>query len=206
MNSAVILSTAYLPPLQFFGKLLLYDKIILEKHEHYVKQSYRNRCSVYGANGKLDLTIPLQHSSERTTVSQKKISYNDNWQQLHWMSICSAYRSSPYFEYFEEDFEIFYKNKYEFLFDFNLELIEQICRALKMNIEFSVTEQFEKEYEGVDDLRLFISPKNNFEDDKDFHSKNYYQVFADKYGFIPNLSIVDLLFNEGLKTIDILKS
>jgi hypothetical protein len=204
MNTSVLLSSTYLPSIQFFSKLLLYEKIIIEKHEFYVKQSYRNRCSIYGANGKLDLTIPLQHSSERTITLEKKISYNDNWQHLHWMSICSAYRSSPYFEYFEQDFEKFYTNKYEFLFDFNLELLQLICNLLKMKTRFYFTEAFEKTTQEIDDLRIFFSPKNDFLDDKKFYSTNYYQVFSIKYGFIPNLSIIDLLFNEGLKTLDIL--
>ncbi|MBC7861423.1 MAG: WbqC family protein [Bacteroidia bacterium] len=205
MNQTVILSTAYLPNIQYFSKILAYKKIEIEKHENFVKQSFRNRCSVYGANGKLDLTVPLIHSSERTLVSQKKISYRDAWQKLHWKTISSAYRSSPYFEFFEQDFEIFYEKEYEFLFDFNFELIKLVCSLLKISPEISFTETYQKEIAVADDLRNFFRPQNDAESDKNFQIKEYYQVFGNKYGFIPNLSIIDLLFNEGLNTLNILK-
>jgi hypothetical protein len=204
MNQQVILSTAYLPNIHYFSKLFLYKKVVIEKHENYVKQSFRNRCFIYGANGKLALTVPVAHSPERTIVSQKRISYQDAWQKLHWKTISSAYRSSPYFEFFEQDFEIFYQKEYEFIFDFNLELIRLICSLLKISTEISVTENYQKEIAGADDLRNFFHPKNNFAEDKSFEAKEYYQVFGNKYGFIPDLSIIDLLFNEGLNARNII--
>lgn len=204
MNETVLLSTAYLPPVSYFSKFWLYKKVIIEQHEHFVKQSYRNRCSIYGANGKLDLIVPLVHDKERTPVVQKRISYAQPWQNLHWKSLQSAYRSSPYFEYFEDEFKKFYSGKPELLSAFNLELIRLVLKLLKKDPEIMLTTAYEKSPEGVDDLRNAIYPRHSFTADKNFVVQKYYQVFEAKCGFIADLSIVDLLFNEGLRANEIL--
>jgi hypothetical protein len=205
MEKIALLSSAYLPPAIYFQKIISFDKIFFEDSEHFVKQTYRNRCTIYGANGKLDLIIPLVHSAERTPINQKKISYSSEWQKLHWRSLQSAYRSSPYFEFFESDFEKFYIEKYEFLFEFNIGLTELICKLLKIPFKYEKTGEWKKIHNNVNDFRSEISPKAESFKSAEFPSVSYYQVFADKYGFIPNLSIVDLIFNEGLNSMNFLK-
>jgi len=206
METTVLLSSAYLPPTIYFQKIFSFDKILLEDSEHYVKQTYRNRCTIYGANGKLDLIIPLVHSGERTPISQKKISYSSNWQKIHWKSLQSAYRSSPYFEFFESEFEKFYHQKFELLFQFNLELTEMICKLLRLPFHFEVTKEWKRIHNNATDLRDEIVPNSKGLIGMRFPKEPYYQVFSNKYGYIPNLSIIDILFNEGLNSLSYLKS
>ncbi|MFN6038170.1 MAG: WbqC family protein [Bacteroidota bacterium] len=204
MSKPAILSIAYLPPAIYFKRLFSYNSVLFDSSEHFVKQTYRNRCSIYGANGKLDLIVPLIHSAERTPISDKKISYQSDWQKLHWRTLQSAYRSSPYFEFFEDDFRILYEKRFEYLFELNLELIRLICKLLRFELKFDLTQQYQKDYSGLDDFRNAISPKSEEFRQSLFPEVEYYQVFSNKFGFIPNLSIVDLLFNEGLKSVDFL--
>lgn len=206
MNNRVVLSTAYLPPVNYFSKFFLYEEITIETAEFFVKQSYRSRCSIYGANGRLDLIIPLIHEQEKTPVSEKRIAYDHPWQKIHWRSLQSSYRNSPWFEYFEPEFERMYKTEFEFLIDFNKQLTEMIIKMLKLKVNFSFTEKYEKDFPLADDLRGTIAPKIPLSSDKFFSPKEYYQVFSAKSGFIPGLSIVDLLFNEGLRSVEILKN
>lgn len=200
----ILLSTAYLPPLQYMQKIVNCKKVYIEKHENYIKQSYRNRCTILAANGVLDLSIPLQKLSDKEKICDKKISYDSNWQQVHWRSINSAYKNSPFFEYFEDDFKPFYEKRFEYLFDYNLELLHLIFKTLRINPTIQFTEDFEAEPTNKIDYRNSISPKNNFSLDVDYIDTPYYQVFSDKHGFTPNLSIIDLLFNEGKLAKEIL--
>ena len=198
----VLLSTAYLPPLHYFYYLLNAEKIIIETQEHFVKQTYRNRCEILSANGKLSLSIPLLKSADKTLISKKQISYSENWQKVHWRAITSAYKNTPYFEYFENDFKPFYENKFEFLFDYNLQLTQTIFKILRKKKEISFTKTFEKET-GLFDLRETVHPKNNSIKIEALVVP-YRQAFSDKLGFTKNLSVIDLLFNKGLETKDFL--
>lgn len=204
MNNAPVFSIAYLPPISYMSRLVKYEKVVIEKHEHFVKQTYRNRCSIYGANGMLDLIIPLEREKEHTPVHLKRISYKDNWRKLHWRSLESAYRSSPYFEYFEQDFRSAYLgDKTEFLFDFNLMLLEKIVALLRLKTQIDFTGEYNRSLAG-DDYRSLFTPKNRSASTC-FVPVEYHQVFANKCGFLPGLSIADALFNEGLNAIEILK-
>lgn len=198
----VLLSTAYLPPIDYFYFLLNAEKVLIEKHEHYQKQSYRNRCEILSANGKLSLSIPLIKNTDKEIISQKKISYAENWQNVHWRAITSAYKSSPYFEYFEDEFKPFYTEQFEFLLDYNLQLTQVILKILRIKKEINFTETFEKETPFLD-LREKIHPKNEVSL-PEAPLDTYYQTFADKFGFTKNLSVIDLLFNKGLETKDYL--
>ncbi len=189
----VVLSTAYLPPVQYFQQINKAETIFIEKHENYVKQSYRNRCNVFGANGVLALSIPVIHLSDKERITEKKISYTENWQQQHWRTIESAYRNSPYFIYYADALKPFYEKKYQFLFDYNLELLQFLLNSFRIKTEISFTETFNKSI-ATDDYRYTINPKNNAEATE---FKTYSQLFSDKHNFQPNLSGIDLLFNMG---------
>lgn len=193
----VLLSTAYLPNVFYLSQVLNNDEVFVEKHENFIKQTYRNRCEILTSNGKLTLSIPLVKQADKELISDKKISYVEKWQQQHWRAITSSYKNSPYFEFFEDEFRPFYENKFEYLFDYNLQLLETVLEILRVKKTLLYTAEFEKEPLNKIDLR------NEYSESKSI--KPYYQVFADKHGFTHNLSCIDILFNEGLKTLEIMK-
>ncbi len=198
MNT-VLLSTAYLPNISYLSQVLNHDAVVLEKHEHFVKQTYRNRCEILTSNGKLSLSIPLVKQADKELISEKKISYAEDWQKQHWRAITSAYKNSPYFEFFEDEFKPFYENQFEFLFDYNTQLLQTILHILRIKKQIEFTKEFELNPTERNDLRMLSDLNNSF----DFIAKPYYQVFADKKGFTPNLSCLDALFNVGLETKDL---
>ena len=196
----VFLSTAYLAPVEYYIQLANAAHITIEKQDNYVKQTYRNRCVIASANGLQTLSIPIvRPDSLKCLTKDIQIAEHGNWRHLHWNAIVSAYNSTPFFEYYEEDFRPFYEKKYTFLFDFNEELRTLICSLIDISPLISYSSEFVKEIESPDlDLRELIHPK------KESYIKNfksYYQVFETKYGFQPNLSIIDLLFNMGPESI-----
>jgi len=207
MEKTIYLTTAYLPPVQFFTKLYTYDKIYIECFEHYVKQTYRNRCVILAANGPLSLTVPIvKPENIKCPIKEIRISDHGNWRHLHWNAISSAYMNSPYFEYYEDDFRPFYEKKFEFLVDYNEELIRLICKEIDLFVSLNNTNEYKQQYSLYEmDARESIHLKKGFQDDKNFSPKSYYQVFADRFGFIPNLSIIDLLFNMGPESLLVLR-
>lgn len=200
----VLLSTAYWPNIHYFHSIFNADNICIEQHDHYTKQSYRNRTRILTANGILDLTIPIKKNAHKELVSELQISYSEPWQNKHWRAITSAYKNSPYFEFFEEDLIQLYTDKFEFLLHYNLLQINVIFKILKVKKEIALTKEFVKEPEYTIDLRECIHPKNVIKKDAsdEFLLKPYYQTFDSKFGFTPNLSILDLLLNKGLETLD----
>lgn len=196
------ISTAYLGPIQQYSKMFHFPEVRIETSENYLKQSYRNRCIIAGANGPLPLSVPIvKPDTLKCLTKDIRISDHGNWRHLHWNAIVSAYNSTPFFEYYEDDFAPFYEKKYEFLFDFNEELRMLICQLLDIQPQIQYTTSFEADVEN--DFR-WISPKQDIADPS-FLLKPYYQVFQDKHGFLPNLSIIDLLFNTGNEGILILR-
>ncbi len=197
------LSTAYLGPVQQYCKYLQFDEVRIETAENYLKQTYRNRCTIAAAGGSLSLSIPIvKPDTEKCLTRDIRISDHGNWRHLHWNALVSAYGMSPYFEYYEEDFAPFYEKKYEFLFDFNEELRLTVCRLLDLQPNVAYTETYLPEVEK--DFREIIRPKHPGTD-PGFAAQPYYQVFRDKHGFIPNLSIADLLFNMGPEALLVLR-
>lgn len=197
------LSTAYLAPVQYYCKLLAYQKIYIEKEENYLKQTYRNRCIIAAANGPLALSVPIEKPDTLKCLTKDiRISDHGNWRHLHWNALVSAYGTSPYFEYYQDDFRPFYEKKYDFLFDFNEQLRELVCELLDLQPNIYYTEVYLAE--TADDFREIISPKSKTEDTA-FKPTPYYQVFEEKFGFSPNLSIADLLFNMGPEGLLILQ-
>jgi hypothetical protein len=203
MDNTVILSTTYLGPVQYFTKFLLGKKVIIEKHDNFIKQTYRNRCLICGANGPLALTVPvLRGSFHKTAVRYLQIDYSRKWQAEHWRAIESAYRSSPFFEYYSEDLKKVYNKQYSLLLQLNTELLETVFRLTGISIDYS----FSTEYlsTGTLDHRMAIRPKHPLPDPL-FKPAFYHQVFEDRFGFIENLSILDLLFNTGPETASYLE-
>ena len=193
-----LLSTAYLAPISYYAILLQDPNCRIELHEHFIKQSIRNRCDIYGANGKLRLSIPKQRKgSSKTIIENLKISYRNNWQKQHWNAIESAYNSSPFFEYYKDDLKPFFEEKEEYLVNFNSKLQNAILSMLQQeNIIKNTTEYLHKG--DFFDLRNYTWKLKNQE--------KYDQVFMENQGFIPNLSILDLLFNLGPESIDYLNN
>ncbi len=194
-TSTAILSVAYLPSTDYFKVIVRYDNFEIEQYENYQKQSYRNRAHIYGANGLLPLIVPIErgHTISRP-IREIKIDSGVNWQIQHWRAIVSAYNSSPFFDYYRDELYFFYNVKFKYLFDFNVELMVLLMGMLRIEKDIKFTSSFNREIEG-DDYRHSIHPKkiSPFDNESDV----YHQVFSYKSGFIPRLSIIDLLFNEG---------
>lgn len=204
----IYLSSAYLAPVEYYTKFLTEKTVFIEKHENYLKQSYRNRCTILSANGAIPLSIPVKHSSgEKTLIKDIRIADHGNWQHMHWNAIVSAYSSTPYFEYYQDDFAPFYHKKYSFLLDYNEELrilINKLLGIKKQNILY--TELYKTDLEKYDlDFREIIHPKKDYRLlDLEFFPQKYYQVFNQKFSFVENMSIIDLLFNMGNESILVL--
>lgn len=199
----ILLSTSYLGPVEYFAQIFTADEVILEQQEHYIKQTYRNRCLVATANGIQSLTIPvIKVNGNRTKIKDIQISYLENWQINHWRTITSAYSHSPYFLYYNDLLKPYYFKKFKFLFDFNFQLIKGLLNALEIDKKIKLSESFEvNPGKEIHNLRNSFNPKV----ESHINFTPYIQVFADKFDFLPNLSIIDLLFNEGPSTIDYLK-
>ncbi len=196
-----LLSTAYLAPVAYYSQFFKYDRVIIEQYCNYIKQTYRNRCTIATTNGLLSLSIPVEKSdSPKIFTKDVRIASHGNWQHLHWNAILSAYNSSPFFEYYMDDFIPFYEKKYNFLFDFNEDLRRLIFQLL--DYEPEVTYSGEYLPEALFDFRGSIHPKKDYISSGEIYTPQpYYQVFQEKFGFQPNLSIVDLLFNMGPESV-----
>lgn len=197
----ILLSTAYLGNLQYYSKLLSGEAVI-DVGENYIKQSYRNRCEIMTANGVSSLVIPvLQPSGVKTPTKEIRVDNTKKWQHQHFQAIVSAYRNSPYFFYYEDEFAPVYNKRYDFLIDLNNELLDITLRLLKTDIKPMFTENspvFEAAPYAENDFRISISPKPRLQrPDPSFTPPPYYQVFAEKFEFAPNLSILDMLCCEG---------
>ena len=169
------------------------ERLVFEVNDSYQKQTYRNRCYIYGANGKLGLYIPVQYSQKnRQNTSEILIDNSSNWQSTHWKSLESAYKKSPYFEYYQDELISLFTRKKDSLLVFNLECIEVVNRCLSLDIDSSKTINFNKE-KKENDYRYLVNARKESE----IKINPYIQVFQEKHGFINNLSILDLLFNEG---------
>jgi len=206
----LLLSTAYAPPISYFAKLYEYQgKVIgLEAQEHYLKQSYRNRCRILSPNGVQALTIPVEQSlSLKTRIRDVRISEHGSWRHLHAQALRTAYGASPFFEYYADELLPFYERRYSFLWDFNEELLRVLTRQLQLEVNWSATEEFAdpaEECPETCDLRYVIHPKKR-------HSvaglmrPPYYQLYQDRFGFVEELSILDLLFEMGPESLLILR-
>ncbi|MCE3259765.1 MAG: hypothetical protein K0S12_1406 [Bacteroidetes bacterium] len=200
-----LLSSAYWPNLHYFYYVLNSETVYIESCENYQKQSFRNRTQILSANGKLDLVIPVKRQKEKESIATLEISHAENWRVKHWRAITSAYKNSPYFEYFEEEIAGFYTKEYDLLLDYNTQQLKTLLRLLKIKKEIVMTADYIKTPLLQKDVREIIHPKIVFEKDENVKgplARPYYQTFEIKFGFTPNLSVLDLLFNKGLQTLD----
>ena len=187
-----IFPTAYLPSIEYVSLFLKAEDASIELFETYQKQSCRTRTNVMTANGIQTLTIPvIKTNGNHTLTKDIEISYKESWQQIHLRCLESAYRKSAYFDYYFPYFEKIYKQKFNTLVELNEFCLKTILKIMKVKKDYSYTTDFEKIVDE-NDYRISLSKGTN-----KIEMKPYYQVFADRHGFIPNLSIVDLLFNEG---------
>lgn len=197
----MVVSLMYLAPVEYFALLAQGKPVGVEQHERFVKQSYRNRCRILTANGPMDLSIPVEKPGPHTLYRDIRIAEHDNWQQQHWRSITSAYNSSPFLEYYQDDLRPFYEKKWDFLWDFNWQMQEVVLSLLDLESDIFLTEAYET---GLNpDYRELIHPKK---DQLDLGLSTYYQVFASKFGFTSGLSVLDLLLNMGNESILVLKN
>ena len=190
----VLLCSAYLPPVSFFTAINSGGDVLIEQYDNYCKQTYRNRCRIATAGGVQTLTIPVVKSdSPKQLMKDVRISDHGEWRRQHWNALESAYMNSPFFMYYQDDFRPFYDKKYEFLVDFNTELTLLILKLAGINKELRLTESYTRHTDGTTDFRQMVEP--GVQESAAPHP--YWQVFKQKYGFLPNLSAVDLLFNMG---------
>ena len=204
---AAYLSTAYLASVQYYSILTAFDEIYLETNENYPKQTYRNRCQIASANGIQTLTVPVEKSATlKTPTRDIRISNHGNWRHLHWNAFVSAYNLSPFFEYYADDFRPYYEKKYTFLLDYNEALRTMICSLLDIHPTVIPTAKYTPSVEN--DFRHLPGSADvpsasvqHPQPDVQLTPRPYYQVFREKHGFLPNLSIVDLLFNMGPESI-----
>jgi len=185
-------------PIYYFALLALKKEVIFEQHDNYVKQSYRNRCNILGPNGKVTLTVPVKKIHGRKTPYREVLVDNEKpWKRIHWKSLTAAYAASPYFQYMIDDLRPCYEREIKYLIDLNTGLLNAVLKYLNLDLTFRFSESFSEIREDKDP-RMLIHPKKNPEsEDPLFRIMEYHQVFSERHGFQPNLSILDLMFNMG---------
>jgi len=202
--TTALLQTTYFGPVQWYQKLYRYDRCVIEQHDSYQKQTYRNRCVIATANGLQALTVPVEHGpsaadSHATAVCDLRISDHNQWRRVHWNALQSAYSESPFFEYYVDDIRPFFEQRYDSLVHFNEAIRQKMCELIDISPHVEYTADYCASPAAAD-YREVIHAKHPLPD-PDFTPKPYWQVFQHKHGFLPNLSILDLLFNMGPETI-----
>ena len=199
--TTAILSAAYFGPVQWYQKLNCYDRCLIECHDHYIKQTYRNRCTIATTQGVQTLSVPIErYDGLKCAMRDIRVSDHGNWRHLHWNALMSAYGESPFFEYYADDIRPFFEKRWEFLFDFNMEITFKMCELIDIRPTISTTDTYVADTAGMHDFRDAIRPKHPLPDEQ-FVPTPYYQVYRQKHGFLPNLSVLDLLFNEGNEAV-----
>ena len=199
----ILIHPNYFPNIHQFRQIIKANNILFEVSDNYQKQTFRNRTYIYGANGKLGLFIPVIHTHKnRELFKDVKISYESNWMDLHLKSLQSAYRSSPYFEYFEDDFIKLYSKKEKFLVDFNIKCIKLISNLLDLDLDYKISSEYVEKTNDIIDLRDLSNARKQ----KTIETPKYIQVFESKHGYLNNLSIIDLIFSEGPNSVSLINN
>ncbi len=202
--TTALLQTTFFGPVQWYQKLCHYDHCLIEQYDSYQKQTFRNRCLIATANGIQALTVPVEHAEDKMLVKDLRISDHNQWRRVHWNALQSAYSESPFFDYYADDLHPFFERKYHFLIDYNEAIRQKICELIDIHPKVEYTTNFRPsstvETAEIMDYRNVISAKHPLPD-ADFKARVYWQVFQQKHGFQPNLSILDLLFCMGPESI-----
>ncbi len=199
----IIVHPTYFPNIAHFVAFVNAKNIMFEADDNFLKQTYRNRTYIYGANGKLALNIPVVHTQKnRQKYRDVKIFNDSKWQDLHWKSLLSAYRTSPFFEYYEDELHPLFTEEVDSILDFNIKCLDTIFECLQLHLNISKSEIYIKTVEDRTDFRHLVHAKK----EPIYAFEPYTQVFSNKHGFISNLSILDLLFNEGPNALNYLES
>ena len=199
--TTALLQTTYFGPIQWYQKLYRYSHCLIEQYDSFQKQTYRNRCVIATANGVQALTVPVEHETlnikhETLKIKDIRISDHNQWRRVHWNALQSAYSESPFFEYYVDDLHPFFEQKYEYLLDFNEAIRQKVCELIDIHPQVDYTTEYIR-----DESDLPIISAKHPQPDAEFTPKEYWQVFQHKHGFLPNLSILDLLFNMGPESI-----
>lgn len=201
----VLLSHTYFGPVQWYQKLYRYDNILIERRDSFVKQTYRNRCLIATANGQQQLSVPTSSARDgMASGSATLVSDHANWRHVHWNALKSAYGESPFFEYYADDILPFFERKWDRLYDYDMDICRTMCELLDIEPHIQFTDRYitpeEAKDNGILDLRDAIRPKHPLPD-PGFLPKRYYQVYEQRHGFLPNMSVLDLLFNMGNESV-----
>lgn len=200
----LLLPTSYFPPVSYIKAIIRAEEVVLEAHEHYIKQTLRNRCEIYGANGPLRLSIPVDHNNRwRLPIKEIRLRNDEPWKRQHLKSIYSAYGNAPFFEFYEDDLNKYFGQEHEFLFDWNLSLLKCVFHWLKVEKAVSASKEFLPYCNELWDRR------KSFDEGQlislETKNLNYHQVFAERHGFKSDLSCMDLIFNTGPEAISYLQ-
>ena len=201
--SSLILSSHYFPCIAYFALLVKNEKVVVDTGAHFIKQSYRNRCVIYSSNGKLALSIPVLKKN-KTPLKDVLLDFKTDWRKSHWKSISSAYNSSPFFEFYEDDLKEVFFGKYTTLAELNTALLRHICKELNILLNLQLSKDYIITTDYASDFREALDAKKPYPGAEEF--PRYIQIFEEKHGFISNLSILDLLFHEGPETLNYLKN
>lgn len=206
MMSHLLLTTAYWAPISYYTALYRNGGGVIEQYDAYVKQTYRNRCNIIGSQGVQALTVPVEKPSPHTVMRDVRISDHGNWRHLHRVAIASAYGSSPFYEYYADDINRFYEQRYEYLVDYNCAQIECVCNWLDIQLDVQRSSSYTPQSTShITDFREVIHPKHpHISLLSPYLPQPYYQVFASRYGFIQDVSILDLLCNMGNESLLVL--
>lgn len=203
--ASIISHPLYLAALPLYTGLYKADRLVIDDIAPFVKQTLRNRTTIATENGAQTLTIPVMHNGRSVPMRDIRISEHGNWRHQHWNALVSAYRKSPFFEYYADDFALFYEERDGFLIDFNMRLHSVVCELLGLERKVELLSEItDKEVLlATTDTRHIAEPRTLAEIESS--TKPYYQVFSQRNGFIPNLSIIDLLFNMGPEGLIVLR-
>ena len=201
----ILIHPAYFGPIDQFSAMAHAEEVLFENEDNYQKQTYRNRTYIYGANGKLILNIPIKHLNSPGVKQHQKyrdvmIENDFKWQKQHWKSLKSAYQTSPFFEFYEDDIAPLFHKEESYLMEFNYKCFQLVCECLQLEINYKKTEEYIRHPQDIKDMRGLINAK------KEIEIPVYNQVFQEKEGFLPDLSILDLMFNEGPNAVNYLRS
>ena len=200
-ENIVLLECENFPCIAWYKMFLRNENIQIEQHEYFVRKSFRNRTVIAGPNGLITLSIPLKGGrNQKNVMKDIEISYDENWQTVHWKTIESCYRRSPYFEYYAEDIKMLFEKKHHFLVDYNIQCLQLVNQLLQVKKELVLTEKYEKM-----PLDTWVDGRNLFDENKDIQLPSYIQVFQDRIGFKSNLSILDMLFCDGRMLVEKLR-